>query len=115
MATKHDAAFWKNGESIHVYYLNSKLAAPDVPAYTEEDYLNDTLKEYEGYGVTKTDRTKVTIAGKEYVKAELVLQFNGREAHLYFYARKLDDNLLVMIECDSMSDKRADFFENLFQ
>ena len=115
MATKHDAAFWKNGESIHVYYLNSKLAAPDVPAYTEDDYLDDTLKGYEGYGATKTEKTKLTVAGKEYMRAELVLSFNGQEAHLYFYVRKLDDNILEMIECDSMSDKRADYFENLFQ
>lgn len=114
MATRHDATFWKNGESIHVYYLNSKLGVPDDRDYTEDDYLNDATKEYEGYGVTDSNRTKVTIAGKEYTRAELVLQFNGKEAHLYFYARKLDDNLLVMIECDSMSDKRSDYFEKLF-
>ena len=115
MATKHDATFWKNGESIHVYYLNSKLGVPDDRDYTEDDYLNDATKTYEGYGVTDSNRTKVTVAGKEYTRAELVLHFNGQEAHLYFYARKLDDNLLVMIEGDSMSDKRADFFEKLFQ
>ena len=114
MATRHDATFWKNGESIHVYYLNSKLGVPDDRDYTEDDYLNDATKTYEGYGVTDSDRTKVTVAGKEYTRAELVLQFNGKEAHLYFYARKLEDNLLVMIECDSMSDKRSDYFEKLF-
>lgn len=114
MATKHDATFWKNGESIHIYYLNSKLAAPDVHDYSEEDYLNDTLQVYEGYGVAKTDKAKVTVAGKEYMRADLVFSFNGTEAHLYFYVRKLEENLMVMIECDSVSDKRADYFEKLF-
>ena len=80
----------------------------------QENYLNDTIKVYEDYGIIKTDKTKVTVAGKEYMRAELVLSFNGQEAHLYFYARKLDDNILLMIECDSMSDKRADYFEKLF-
>lgn len=115
MATKHDATFWKNGESIHVYYLNSKLGVPDDRDYTEDDYLDDTLEAYEGYGITKTDKAKVTLAGKEYTRVELTLSFNGKEAHLYFYVRKLDANLLVMIEGDSMSDKRADFFEELFR
>ena len=49
------------------------------------------------------------------MRVEMILSFNGQEAHLYFYVRKLDDNILEMIECDSMSDKRADYFENLFQ
>lgn len=39
---------------------------------------------------------------------------NGKEVHLYLYVRKLDDNLMLMIEADSMSDKRADYYEKLF-
>ena len=42
------------------------------------------------------------------------MEAGGKEAHVYYYVRKLDDNLMVMIEAYSMSDKRADYYEDLF-
>lgn len=46
--------------------------------------------------------------------AELVMEAGGEEAHLYYYVRRIDDDLMLMIEADSMSDKRADYYEKLF-
>ena len=63
---------------------------------------------------TQNDIVKVTLCGKEYSRAELVMKAGGHEVHVYYYVRRLDDNLMVMIEGDSMSDKRADYYEKLF-
>ena len=116
LASRLDAFFWNRntGESISVYFLNTKLGFPYDSDYTEEDYLNDEIKTYEEYEIVKREISKVTLGGKEYTRAELVVDFNGLESHLYIYARKLDDNLMIKIEGASLSDKRADFFEDIF-
>ena len=114
IATEYDSAFWEDGDSIYISFLNNRLGIPDDPDYTEEDCLNDELKAFEGFTVTKKDITKVTLCGKEYTRAELALDFDGMESHLYVYARKLDDDLMLMIEASSIGDRKADFFEELF-
>ena len=120
LATEYDAGFWMGGETIHIYFLNTWLGSSEGPDYTEEEYLNDYLKftandlEKDGMAVTQNDIVKVVLGGKEYSRGELVMEANGKEIHLYYYVRRLDDNLMVMIEADSMSDKRADFYEQLF-
>ena len=120
LATKYDAGFWLKGETIHIYFFNRWLGSKDGRNYSEEDYLNDYMKYYikgleqDGLTATRSDIVKVTLGGKEYLRVELVMQTNDVEAHLYYYVRKLDDNLMVMIEADSMSDKRADYYEKLF-
>ena len=120
LATKYDAGFWLKGETIHIYFFNRWLGTKDGRNYSEEDYLNDYMKYYikgleqDGLTATRSDIVKVTLGGKEYLRVELVMQTNNVEAHLYYYVRKLDDNLMVMIEADSMSDKRADYYEKLF-
>ena len=120
LATEYDAGFWSNGETIHIYFMNTWLGSPDGRNYTEEDYLNDYLKyisdglKKDGIIVTQTDIIKVTLGGKDYSRGELVMEAGGQEDHLYFYVRRLDDDLMIMIEADSMSDKRADYYEKLF-
>ena len=120
LATKEDAGFWLKGETIYVSFLNTWLGSKAGRDYTEEDYLNDYLKyiskglEKDGITAAQSDIVKVTLGGKEYSRAELSMTIDGKEAHLYYYVRRLDDNLMVMIEADSMSDKRADYYEKLF-
>ena len=116
LATKSDACFWcrKTGESINVYFLNTKLGFPYDNDYTEEDYLNDEIKTYEEYEIIEKNINKVTLGGKEYTKAELLVDFNGMECRIYIYVRKIDENLMVKIDAASLSDKRADYFEDLF-
>ena len=120
LATKEDAGFWLKGETIYVSFFNTSLGSKAGPDYKEEDYLNDYLKytakglEQDGITAAQSDIVKVTLAGKEYSRGELSMTIDGKEAHLYYYVRRLDDNLIVMIECDSLSDKRADYYEKLF-
>ena len=120
LAEKHDTGFWLKGETLYVSFVNTWLISNAGPGYTEEDYLNDYLKymvkglEKDGVTATQSDIVKVTLGGKEYSRADLSMTIDGKEAHLYYYVRRLDDNLIVMIECDSLSDKRADYYEKLF-
>ena len=116
LATTLDACFWSRstGESINIYFLNTKLGFPYDSDYTEEDYLNDEMKTYEEFEIVEKNISKVIIGGKEYTRAELLVDYGGLECRIYLYARKLDDNLMIKIEAASLSDKRADFFEELF-
>ena len=120
LATKADVGFWLNGETVYVYFLNTWIGSDEGPDYTEEDYLNDYVEYYvgglakDGIKATPNDIVKVMLGGKEYSRVELDMEAGGNEAHLYYYVRRIDDNLMVMIEADSMSDKGSDYYEKLF-
>ena len=120
LATKADVGFWLNGETVYVYFLNTWIGSDEGPDYTEEDYLNDYVEYYvgglakDGIKATPNDIVKVMLGGKEYSRVELDMEASGNEAHLYYYVRRIDDNLMVMIEADSMSDKGSDYYEKLF-
>lgn len=120
LATKADVGFWLNGETVYVYFLNTWIGSDEGPDYTEEDYLHDYVEYYvgglakDGIKATPNDIVKVMLGGKEYSRVELVMEAGGNEAHLYYYVRRIDDNLMVMIEADSMSDKGSDYYEKLF-
>ena len=120
LATKFDAAFWGTEEAMEVHFLNRSLGIPYDSDYTEEDYLNDLVKEYaefydkEGGKLESKGITKVTLGGKEYLRLEMVMEHDGRTGNCYLYVRKLDDNLIVRIDGVSWSGKMADYFEKLF-
>ena len=120
LATRFDAAFWSMEDAIEVHFLNRRLGIPYDSDYTEEEYLNDIVKEYteyyekEGGKVESKGITKVTLGGKEYLKLEMVMEHDGKTGNCYLYARKLDDNLIVRIDGVSWNGKTADYFEKLF-
>lgn len=116
LATNLDALFWNRntGESVSVYFLNTKLGFPYDSDYTEEDFLNDSIKTYEQYNIIKKEISKVTLGGEEYTKAELIVNYNGTKSYIYQYVRKLDDSLMVEIEAGGMSEKKNEFFNELF-
>ena len=120
LATRFDAAFWSTEDSIEVHFLNRRLGIPYDQDYTEEEYLNDIVKEYteyyekEGGKVESKGITKVTLGGKEYLKLEMVMEYDGKTGNCYLYVRKLDDNLIVRIDGVSWGGKTADYFEKLF-
>ena len=120
LATRFDAAFWSTEDAIEVHFLNRRLGIPYDQDYTEEEYLNDIVKEYteyyekEGGKVESKGITKVTLGGKEYLKLEMVMEHDGKTGNCYLYARKLDDNLIVRIDGVSWNGKTADYFEKLF-
>ena len=112
-ATNYDAGFWCNGDFINIYFLNKVAGIPDDSDYTEEDAVNDEIKELEGFDITQKDIDKVTLGGQEYLRAAVVMDMDGQEFHVYYYIRKLDDNLMLKVETSS-ADKKADYFEKLF-
>lgn len=121
LATRFDAAFWSTEDCVEVHYMNRKLGVTYDQDYTEEDWLNDLLKEftehYEKHGgkVASNEITKVTLGGKEYLRLAMVLELDGQKGNCYLYARKLDDNLIVRIDGVSWSGKTNEYFEKMFE
>ena len=120
LATRFDAAFWSTEDAIEVHFLNRRLGIPYDSDYTEEEYLNDIVKEHteyyekEGGKVESKGITKVTLGGKEYLKLEMIMEHDGQKGNCCLYVRKLDDNLIVRIDGVSWNGKTADYFEKLF-
>ena len=115
-ATNFDAWLWdrNTGTSIMVEFMNTRLGFPYDSDYTEEDFLNDDIKKYEELNIIKKEISKVNLGGKEYTRAALTMQNDGRDFFVYLYVRKLDDNLMVEISCGGMGEKSSDYFEKLF-
>lgn len=94
-----DSYFGADGPGIEILFLNRKLASPEDPDYTAEEYLDDTREYTTGvvrkFGITPTyeERTKVTIGGKEYVRE--ICTMSG--LLYYWYAREVDDDVICVI------------------
>ncbi len=115
-----DSFFLGNYDYISFEFLNTVLGMTDNLDCTEEEYL-DAFKTYltglftEVGGVIEyEDRVKVTISGKEYVREVARITMQGQEQYDYFYVRKLDDNLISIIEINGISDKSPEYFEAMF-
>ena len=92
---------------------------PDAD-YTEDECL-DFLVDFnrngiEKIGVTQTgnERTKVKLSGQEYTRAAIVTDYYGK-MNSYFYARKLDDNLMCIINISMPPEKNIADYEKLFE
>lgn len=91
------------GDFIQINYINTKLAVPDDPDFTEDECL--AWYEDSGWHVLWAqkpqffnDRVKVNICGKEYLRTHLIIDDNGEIGDYYVYARKLDESLMCVIE-----------------
>jgi hypothetical protein len=118
LATCFDAWVWdgNTGDSIMVNFLNTKRGFPGNPGLSEEDYLNLVIKQqFEEFKIVKNVISKVTLGGKEYTRAELNMEIEGKKSFMYIYARKLDDNLMVEIEAGGISGKTTDDIEKMFE
>ena len=118
LATCFDAWVWdgNTGDSVMVNFLNTKRGFPGNPGLTEEDYLNLVIKQqFEEFKIVKNEICKVTLGGKEYTRAELNMEIEGKKSFMYIYARKLDDNLMVEIEAGGISGKTTDDIEKMFE
>ena len=119
-ATIYDASFTTQMKGFDFKFVNTKLAAPDDPSYDEIKYLDDycTFVKglYKGFPITVEyrGRTKVVLNGKEYVRDTITLTGNEGTQTLCFYARKLDDNLMSVIEIYWFGKKTADDYEKMF-
>ena len=119
-ATFYDAVFSDSMKSFEFRFVNTKLAAPDDPAYDEnkflDDYGNFMQEIWKGLPVTveHKERVKVVLSGKEYVRDTFTLSGNEGTQTVCTYARKLDDNLMSIIEIYWFGKSTAEDYEKLF-
>lgn len=122
-ATVYDASFSTQMFGVDFQFVNTKLASPDDPSYDENKYLDDNaafLKNdlYKGYPikVESQGRAKASLNGKEYVRDIITLSGNEGTQTICIYARKLDDNLMSVIEVYWFGKKTPEEYEkSLFE
>lgn len=95
-------------------FVNTEMGFPDDPGCTEKDYLDfykviDTAWD-EMAGITRTyeDRETVTLGGSEYVREAYNMSFNDLSYDFCYYVRRLDDNLMCVIEVQTAAGSPKD-------
>ena len=125
LARKYDAFFFDgngSGAVIQVSFVNTRLAVPDELDYSAEDYMNDFIDQHlkrneadpEGVPMKRGDTVKVTLGGKEYIRGKVEFELNGK-SYQYFYARKLDDELICTIMISGLAKDEPGDYEKLFE
>ena len=105
-------------ESIDIKFVNTKRAMPDDPNYLTNEYLDDfkdflqRLSDRCGVPQEYDERVKVVLGGKEYVRE--IVRAPGFNQYFYFYVRKLDDDLMLVIEVVGIADKDPEYYEKMF-
>ena len=123
-ATKWDFFVYSMDTDIHdnisIVYINTELAATDTADYTEDNYLDDCLvysEHTEADGWTVEERQTVLLGGKEYVR-QIVSgfdSFSSLDETDFIYARKIDDDLMVVINIVTFYDDASlEDYEKLF-
>ena len=95
---------------VEIEFVNMKLADPDDPNYSPDKYLDEqttlVAKTTKRFGI-KSEIIKggtVTLGGKEYVKVTVKLSENGPDQTLDYYARMVDDKIMVVLQVCNMSN-----------
>lgn len=120
LAKVWDCVFYSDNYSVEFDFMNTELASPDDTDYTADDYLDD----YEAFVTemipseveVKTDkeRKKVNLGGNEYIRDTIEMSFDGGGQMLYFYARKIDEKLMSIIEVNGIGEVDIDEVEAMF-
>ena len=107
--------------TISIEFVNTRLGIPHNPDCTEDEYL-DIAKEFlTGPGTPPyaefeyEEREKVNLGNKEYLREVCSLRADGMHQYYYDYARRIDDDLISIIEINGSSDFSPEFFEQLFE
>jgi hypothetical protein len=122
----NSAVIWddifENGFDAAVTYkfVNTAMGFPDDPQCTEEEYL-DYIKVFDTYwdeeaGITHAykDRAKVVLGGKDYIREEYTISAGEEYSEVIaYYVRRLDDNLICVIEVETDADS-SEFIETWF-
>lgn len=110
-----------DGDVIEVDFINTELAAPDDSDYTEYDYLDYWMDvaarncpSY-GYDVEVGERVTVNLCGNDYVRQHYVLSGNGETGNCYAYARRLDDNLMIVFDITIWGERSIEEYEAYFE
>ena len=118
-----DQSFWDDQRyiSYEIMFLNTSIGVPDDPDYTENEYLDDVFALYsrlsnEDHGIIMTElhRDQVTLCGNGYLRSEIEMDDNGEIGHVYFYARRLDDDLMCIISISTWEDISLEELESVF-
>ncbi len=103
-ADKIDSYFESGSYSISIEFVNTRLGIPHNPDCTENEYL-DIAKEFlTGPGTPPyaefeyEERKKVDLGNKEYWREVCTVSADGIHQYYYDYARRIDDNLICIIE-----------------
>ena len=118
LATTYDNVFAGSSGSIILMFLNTELGIPDDPDYTDEKFLDDfadsfkDLNSESGIEMFFEDRAEVTLGNETYLRETIKQTLHEEVRYEYVYARKLDDNLMCVI--DIFTDKPSEFYEELF-
>ena len=79
--------------------------------------LRDTIRELTSITVQlnpEGDTVKVTLGGKEYIRGKVEFELNVK-SYQYFYARKLDDELICTIMISGLAKDEPGDYEKLFE
>ena len=119
-ATIWDNIIMSEKASLAIKFINTELAFPDKSDLTEEDIL-DIYKGYDtslddmiGASHTYSDRKTVSLGGKDYLREEYQFSMQDYTYTMGYYVRRLDDNLICLIEVQTDADS-IDFCEEWFK
>ncbi len=117
-----DGYYYTDNDSIAFSFLNTKLGVPEESDYTEEKYLDDFKAFLEGLvgdddvKLTFEERTKAKLGEDEYLREVVRIEYDGEKQYEYFYVRKLDDDLMCIVEMSGMgSDNTPEYYEKMFK
>ena len=119
-ATFYDAVFEDSSEGIDFYFVNLSLAALDDSTYDENSYFDEYNSFFKGkyrnfsLTVDYKGRSKSVLNGNEYVRDIYTLSGNEGIQTIALYARKLDENLMSIIEIYWFGQETAEDLEKLF-
>ncbi|MBR5683335.1 MAG: glycoside hydrolase family 3 protein [Ruminococcus sp.] len=117
-----DSYYYSDTDSMAFSFLNTKLGAPDETDYTEEKYLDDfkafleNLAGSDSVELTFEERAKVKLGEEEYLREVVRVEYNGEKQYEYFYVRKLDDDLMCIVEMNGTgTDNTPEYYEKMFK
>lgn len=121
-ATILDNTFWDSEGYISIQFLNTELVNPEDSDYNEDDYFNDFTEYFEriitdlGGTLSCEEPVKVKLGEEEYVRyVTRAVHSSYREDIDYFYIRKIDDNLMCIIDAyGGAAEKTDEYFEGMF-
>jgi len=115
-----DASFWDGRYSIcyEFNYVNTSLGFPEDDSCSAEEFMDAEVQFYtelnSDMSVTVSDAESVILCGNEYLRCTVEMDDNGDIGYMYFYVRKLDNDLMVFIVVSSWSGTALEDLENAF-
>ncbi|MBO7426270.1 MAG: hypothetical protein J6U23_11390 [Clostridiales bacterium] len=117
----YDAVFDNTTDGIEFRFENLPFAAPDDPNYDENKYLDDNSSFVRGFykdlpiTLEYQGRSEAVLNGQVYIRDIYTLSGNEGTQTLAYYARKLDDKLMCVIEIYWFGDETVEDYEKIFE